>query len=396
MTTSRWRTRAKRAAQGLGALLVVAIAVALVVGWSGFGKAASGARLERMKRSPEWKDGVFVNPQPIINDLGKMFGEMWHMSEHVSPDPPIHFPPVDPSRFRTPPASGLRVTWFGHSSTLIEIDGHRVLTDPMWSERATPIPGFGPKRWFAPLIALGDFPKIDAVVISHDHYDHLDRGTIVAMKDWDTTFVVPLGVGAHLEYWGVPASRIVELDWWQKTRVRELDIVCTPSRHASGRHVLDRDTTLWASYAFVGSAHRAYFSGDTGVFPAMTDIGERYGPFDVTLIETGQYGSGWPDWHIGPEQAVTAHGMLRGRVLFPIHWALLGLAYHGWTEPIERTLAATSSENVTVVAPRPGESVEPAAPPPVERWWPNIPWKTGAESPIVSSGMGPTAESERH
>jgi L-ascorbate metabolism protein UlaG (beta-lactamase superfamily) len=295
---------------------------------------------------------------------------------------------IDPQRFATQPATGLRVTWLGHSSILIEVDGHRVLTDPVFSPRVTPVGFVGPKRYYAPLIELGKLPGLDAVVISHDHYDHLDYGTIAAMKDWNTTFIVPLGVGAHLAYWGVPEARIVELDWWERHKIRGLEIVCTPARHASGRtQIFDRDSTLWAGYALIGPQHRAYYSGDTGLFPAMKDIGARLGPFDVTMIETGQYHRSWPDWHIGPEQAVLAHQLVRGRVMMPVHWALFTLAYHGWTEPAERVLAAASNSSVTVVVPKPGESIEPAVLPAPTRWWPSVPWDSAAQSPIVSSQM---------
>jgi L-ascorbate metabolism protein UlaG (beta-lactamase superfamily) len=276
----------------------------------------------------------------------------------------------------------------GHSSLLIEIDGYRVLTDPVWSHRASPLGWVGPDRWYGPLIALDELPSIDAVVISHDHYDHLDHGTIAAMKGpaWErTTFVVPLGIGAHLAHWGVPEARIAELDWWQQTRVRDLTIVCTPARHASGRLLVDNDSKLWAGYALIGSRRRAYFSGDTGLFPAMKEIGARFGPFDLTMIEVGEYNRAWPDWHIGPEQAVTAHQLVRGRLLLPIHWGLFRLAYHTWTEPIERVLVAARAAGVTLAIPRPGQSFEPAAPPPVERWWPDLPWQTAQEHPVVST-----------
>ena len=225
------------------------------------------------------------------------------------------------------------------------------------------------------------------MVISHDHYDHLDYTTLSAMKDWDTRFVVPLGVGAHLAYWGVPEARIVELDWWESTHVGTLEIVCTPTRHASGRTLFDKDATLWSGWALRGPAHRAFFSGDTGLFPALRDIGARLGPFDVSLLEVGQYGSGWPDWHMGPEQAVMAHQMLQARVLLPIHWALLTLAFHGWTEPIERTVVAAQAAGVTLAMPRPGESFEPDALRGPSRWWPEVPWQSAAQSPIVSSQM---------
>ncbi|MEQ1693331.1 MAG: MBL fold metallo-hydrolase, partial [Gemmatimonas sp.] len=295
---------------------------------------------------------------------------------------------IDPSRFAQLPPSGLRVTWMGHSTTLVEIDGARVLLDPVWSTRPTPLAGIGPARWYPPLIALDQLPRIDAVLISHDHYDHLDAPTVRTLAATGALFVVPLGVGAHLEYWGVPSGRIVELDWWDSTRIAALTIVSTPARHASGRMVFDKDATLWTGYAVIGATHRVYYSGDTGLFPAMRDIGARYGPFDCTLIEAGQYHRSWPDWHIGPEQAVQAHALVRGRVMLPVHWGLFRLAYHGWTEPIERVMAAAALSGAAVATPRPGESVEPTLPLVTTRWWPVLPWQTAQQHPIVSSQNG--------
>jgi L-ascorbate metabolism protein UlaG (beta-lactamase superfamily) len=226
------------------------------------------------------------------------------------------------------------------------------------------------------------------VAISHNHYDHLDEGTLRRMKDWDARFVVPLGVGARLLRWGIPAARITELDWWERLRVGDVEVVSTPARHASGRGLLDKDRTLWTSYAFVGPRHRVYFSGDTGMFPGFREIGERLGPFDLTMIESGAYNRAWPDWHLGPEQAVEAHGMVRGRTLLPIHWGLFDLAAHAWTEPVERVLAAAKGTGTSVVVPRPGQSVEPEAPPPFQRWWPDLPWHTAAEAPIRATLNG--------
>ncbi len=377
-----------------GAGIVLALTVGLVAAWASLGKRATGPRRTRMEGSAEWHEDHFVNPQPLINDARAMLSGLFRSSPFTSPQGPVPVATGGGTRFATPPPTGLRVTWFGHSSTLVEIDGHRVLTDPVWSERASPIPGVGPRAWYAPPLALADLPPIDVVVISHDHYDHLDRRTIVALDDasrnhgWNTTFVVPLGIGAHLAYWGVPDARIVELDWWQQTRAGDLEIVCTPARHASGRMVIDNDAKLWSGWALLGPRHRVYYSGDTGLFPAMRDIGARLGPFDLTMIEAGQYGRGWPDWHLGPEQAVVAHGLVRGKVMLPVHWGKFVLAYHGWTEPIERVLAAGERAGATILSPKPGESVEPEAAPPRQHWWPTLPWKTAAEDPIVSTQLG--------
>jgi L-ascorbate metabolism protein UlaG (beta-lactamase superfamily) len=383
---ARWRRWLGRAALGAGAIIVLAVGVALIAGWRAFGHRAEGPRLARMQRSPQWQGGRFVNPQPLRNDGWAMVKGAVNASPHTSPAQPPPAVTGDRRRFATTPATGLRVTWLGHSTLLVELDGHRVLTDPVWSERASPFGAVGPRRWYPPPIALGELPPLDAVVVSHDHYDHLDERTVSALAAAQgVPFIVPLGLGAHLAAWGVPEARIVELDWWERTEVGGLTIVCTPARHASGRMLVDNDAKLWAGYALVGPHHRAYFSGDTGLFPAMRAIGERLGPFDLTMIEVGQYDRAWPDWHIGPEQAVAAHSLVRGRVLLPIHWGLFPLAYHGWTEPIERALLAARRAGATLLVPRPGQSVEPEAPPPFERWWPDVPWQTAEQHPVVST-----------
>jgi L-ascorbate metabolism protein UlaG (beta-lactamase superfamily) len=362
-------------------LLVVAVAIASC---KPLGGCATGARLERMKKSPEWQGSHFENPQPIVNDTWGALANLSKRDPNIVPQSSPSTVTIEPSRFATPPPSGLRVTWLGHSTVLLEIDGHRFLTDPVWSERAGPVAFAGPARWFPPLIALKDLPPLDAVVLSHDHYDHLDYATIVALKDRDLTFVAPLGVGAHLERWGVPPNRIVELDWWDSRTFGDLTLWASPARHASGRMLIDDGAKLWAGYAFLGARHRVYYSGDTGLCPALRTIGERLGPFDLTMIEIGQYDQAWPDWHLGPEQAIEAHRRVRGAVMLPVHWGLFALASHGWTEPIERTLAAGHDAGAVVVTPRPGQSVEPTEERPQERWWPDLPWRTEAEYPIVA------------
>jgi L-ascorbate metabolism protein UlaG (beta-lactamase superfamily) len=273
-----------------------------------------------MQKSPEWQGSHFENPQPIVNDTWAAVVTLFRRDPNVRPRSRPSTDPVEPARFAAPPPSGLRVTWLGHSTTLIEIDGHRFLTDPVWSERVGPTGFAGPKRWFPPLLALRDLPPLDAVLLSHDHYDHLDYATIVALKDRNLIFVAPLGVGAHLERWGVPAAQIAELDWWDSRAFGDLTLWATPARHASGRTLLvDDGATLWAGYAFLGARHRVYYSGDTGLFPGLRTIGDRLGPFDLTMIEVGQYDRSWPDWHLGPEQAVEAHRRVRGAVMLPVH-----------------------------------------------------------------------------
>jgi L-ascorbate metabolism protein UlaG (beta-lactamase superfamily) len=385
-TTHRKRRRFLRAMAWLAFVLALAGVAAVASGWRAFGKRPWGERRARMERSPHWKHGRFQNPEPMHTDYLRAALDFVNKSKHTTPDGPVPVEPIDARRFATPPATGLRVTWFGHSSFLVEIEGRRLLLDPHWGARTSPMTWAGPKRWYGPLIPLGELPPPDAVLISHDHYDHLDYPTMVAMKDWDTTFVVPLGVGAHLEYWHVPAHRIVELDWWEGTQVAGLDIVATPARHISGRTFGIGDAgTLWAGFAVLGRERRAFYSGDTGLFRGIKEIGDRLGPFDVTILEAGAYGRYWPDWHLGPEQAVRAHQLVRGNVLIPAHFGLFTLAYHAWTEPADRVLAAAAKAGVTAAVPKPGQSIEPLALPPLPKWWPELPGKTAEEDPIVSS-----------
>ena len=364
----------------------------LITGYTSFGKSPNGERLTKIKQSPQWHGNKFENPQPIWSDMKSAMMQSFRASPDATPQQTIPVVTNVKAALQQPSSRDLRVTWLGHSTSLIEVDGTRILLDPVWSERTSPVSWLGPKRWYKPLIPLAELPHIDAVLISHDHYDHLDRATIEAMKNWDTQFLVPLGVGAHLEYWGVAANKITELDWWDAKKVNDIEIVATPARHASGRLIPQSNKTLWSGFALIGPAHRVYYSGDTGYFPGFKDIGSWLGPFDVTLIETGQYNPFWPDWHLGPEQAVKAHQEVRGAVMIPVHWGLFELAPHSWTEPAERVLAAAKIAGVVVNMPKPGESIEPTRHTTVEKWWPQTAWKMASLSPIIATKNGNPTE----
>src|SRR5690242_20642873 len=300
--------------------------------------------------SPHFSHGKFHNtlPTPALKPANATDGllRQWHEQRHNGlPAGPV--PLVRDTTF--PAAAGeLAVTWFGHASALLEVDGQRVLVDPVWGERVSPSPTVGPTRLHPAPIALADLPPVDAVLISHDHYDHLDLPTVRFLLDHSqATFVVPLGIGEHLRTWGVPDRRIVELDWDESATVGELTLTCTEARHFSGRFFA-RDTTLWASWVVAGPRHKVFFGGDTGYTPAFAGIGARLGPFVLTLMPIGAYNEAWKAIHMDPEEAVLAHGDLGGRVLLPVHWATFNLAFHRWAEPVQRLLVAAEHSGVEV------------------------------------------------
>ena len=325
------------------------------------------------QRSPNFRDGVFVNLEPASLNIDREEQRLI-LSEIVggrtATRPAAAIPLATPeARAFEAPAGQIAVSWFGHSTALLEIDGYRVLTDPVWSERCSPSDVIGPGRMHPPPVPLEALPALDAIVVSHDHYDHLDIDTILALarSQW-APFVVPLGVGAHLRDWGIPDERIVELDWNEHAQIDELRLICTPARHFSGRF-LNRNGTLWASWAIIGPAHRAYFGGDTGYTKSFAEIGADHGPFDVTLMPVGAYNKVWPDIHMNPEEAVQAHVDVNGGLLVPIHWCTFRLAPHPWAQPIERLLDAADAAHVSVAVPKPGERVDPAATAQIEHWW---------------------------
>lgn len=318
--------------------------------------------------SKQWKDGKFHNPEPMKNDMWDALKRSFKRETDGLPSKPIPVIQVDPALLRTVPSSGLRLTWFGHSSSLLELDGARFLIDPVWSRRSSPVSWAGPERWYDPLIALDSLPELDAVLISHNHYDHLDRAAIKTLESRKPRYVVPLGLGRYLRDWGVDSTRITELDWWDSTHVAGVDIVSTPARHASGRGLLDYGKSLWMGFALHGPAHRAWYSGDTGPQKEFQEIGTRLGPFDLTLVECGQYDRAWPDWHMAPEQSLAAHRAVGGKVMVPMHWGMFRLAFHTWNDPVERLLAANADGLSTIHVPRPGQSLEPESFQ-TQEWW---------------------------
>ncbi|MFC1411568.1 MBL fold metallo-hydrolase [Streptacidiphilus sp. N1-12] len=274
--------------------------------------------------------------------------------------------------------NGLAVNWFGHSTALIEIEGKRILVDPVWSERCSPSQSVGPRRIHQPPVPLEELPRIDAVVISHDHYDHLDMRTVrtLARTRPELRFVVPLGVGAHLERWGIGPDRFDELDWEEEVEIDGLRLVSTSAQHFSGRGFAN-DGTLWSSWVIIGAEQRVFYSGDTGYFDGFVETGERYGPFDLSLIQVGAYSNHWRSVHMTPEEGVSTHldvnqGESGHGLLVPVHWGTFVLGLHDWSEPVERLCADADARGVQVVVPRPGERIEVANPPKLDHWWRDI------------------------
>lgn len=386
-TNQRLRqVRRRKIWQGLGLLLLIIAGALTAHLWSPLGASPKGERLARIQKSPHYKDGNFQNSLAIINSSFWELTKAYTSNTATALYPKAPIPVVKPT-FKEPAPAGLRVTWLGHSTFIVAIDGVRVLVDPVFGPTASPSPYVGPKRYHPPPLTVKELPKIDAIVISHDHYDHLDEPTIRELNGLGAKFFVPLGVGSHLEFWDVPVADIVELDWWQSGKVGEVELVATPARHASGRGLLDQNTTQWAGWAMIGTQHRVFYSGDTGMFPGFKEIGDKLGPFDVTMFELGAYSGLWPDWHLGPEQALQAHLDVKGKMLLPVHWGTFNLALHNWTEPIERVRAGAAGKDISYITPKPGETIDLAAPPAPKQWWEKVPWRTAAEAPVVASGM---------
>ncbi|WRP06017.1 MBL fold metallo-hydrolase [Rossellomorea aquimaris] len=352
----------------LTALIVIAFLV--VRFYPAFGEKPS---LERVQSSPQHSKGSFKNPIPTSMDTSfstslTMIRDLMKKNTNRKPKydiPIVTFPSLDH------PYPVTNVTWFGHSASMIEIDGKRLLLDPMFGRAPSPFSWIGGKRFSKDLpFQLEQLPSIDAVIFSHDHYDHLDYGTIRKLQDKVKQFFVPIGVRSHLERWGIHPDHIVELDWWDEVEWNGLTLACTPARHFSGRSLHDRNATLWCSWCIIGNSSRIFFSGDSGYGPHFKEIGRVYGPFDLSLMECGQYDTRWAPIHMLPEETVQAHIDVKGKQLLPIHWGAFTLSFHEWTDPIKRVTKSGAEQGVSVVTPRIGETFPVGSDSyPSSKWW---------------------------
>ncbi len=344
-----------------------------------FGGKSSEERKRSYEKSGHFEEGKFVNLVPTSMDMNFKtgVGVFWDFikgNPNRQPKNNVPVEKIDSLTIVSKSDTITRLTWFGHSAFLLEIDGKNILLDPMLGESPAPHPTFGAKRYSKELpIEIEKLPRIDAIVISHDHYDHLDYGSIMKLKDKVDQFYMPLGVGVHFEAWGIPKEKIHELNWWDELKQGDLTFTCTPARHFSGRGINDRFATLWSSWIIQSPSKKIFFSGDSGYGPHFKEIGEKYGPFDFTMMECGQYNEKWSNIHMMPEETVQAFIDVKGGTLMPIHWGAFTLALHSWKDPIDRVTTEAKRLSVPITTPKIGQSIVLEQPVIFDyKWWKEI------------------------
>ncbi len=357
----------------VGLILAIVIISAILLKISPqFGKAASKVQQEEYAKTSHFKKGRFSYQIPTTVGAPDWdgFKKMIKGNPRGKPGKAFQIKKLDPKLVFTP-SSDNQFIWFGHSTFLLKMDGKNILLDPMFGGTSGPFSWLGPKRYYNEFpLDIEQMPFIDAVIISHDHYDHLDYGSIQKLKGKVGHFYVPLGVANHLLHWGIAEDKISEFDWWDETSLDGIKLVCAPARHFSGRRVFDRNTTLWCSWIIKGKEKNIYFSGDSGYGPHFKKIGDKFGPFDIALMECGQYNLNWHLIHLLPEETVQATVEVSAKVVMPIHWGAFTLAMHDWDEPPIRLLKKAAELNVLVSTPHIGEIVDLDKPEAFQRdWW---------------------------
>jgi len=338
---------------------------------------AQKEREARIQSSPQFQNGKFVNPNGVALKLFSK--ETWDVAkdyiftERIDPKPLVdpHIHRLHPEQWKNHQAEDFYFSWLGHSSLLISMESQRILIDPVLEERASPFSWIGPRRFHPSPITAGELPDIDVVLITHDHYDHLEKATLVAIKKKVARFIVPLGIGSLLENWGINSSKITELDWWESYSSGSLTFYATPAVHYANRGLLDTNQRLWCSWSVLGEKKKAFISGDSGYFNGFRNIGERLGPFDVTFLKIGAYSDKgtWRALHMTPEEAGQQHLDVKGQLLVPLHWATFDLALHPWYEPVERLVTFSEQESIILVTPKVGEKIKLRGQPNTDHWW---------------------------
>jgi len=344
-----------------------------------FGGKASKEQIEAYGKTGHFENGIFLNDEPMEMEINchsvtQMLKETMEPDPNVSPKVDIKVQKISRESIQQKLDSVVRITWFGHSTLLIEMDSKKLLIDPIFSQYAAPHPLLGRKRYNSQMpITIEELPQINAVFISHDHYDHLDYESIKKLKAKVNHFFVPLGVANHLKYWGIDEKRITEMDWWQELSWENMEIAFTPSRHMSGRGLGDQSTTLWGSWVFKGNHKNIFYSGDGGYGKHFAEIGNKYGPFDMGIMECGQYNKLWADVHLMPEQTIQASIDVKAKRIIPVHWGAYTLATHSWTDPIERVTTEAIKMNIPIATPKIGEPIYLKDSTKVfDNWWTNF------------------------
>jgi len=355
-------------------LMTVLVGGLIVASAAGIVSCATHKVTPDYETSEQFHDGQFQNQREIqLGGFANTAKILWrYLTEkrfNTVPEDELNVQMITPQQLAKPQGAAPVIYRLGHSSLLLQVKGENWLIDPVFAERASPFSWVGPKRFHAPPIALDALPEIRGVIISHDHYDHLDAASIKVLAQQDIHFIVPLGLGRYLTRWGVEDAYITELDWWQDTRVGALQLTATPAQHFSGRGLNDTNQTLWASWVIDSGDHRLFYSGDSGYFDGFKTIGERFGPFDLTMIENGAYNELWRDVHMSPEESLQAHLDLKGKVMMPVHNGTFDLAMHPWFEPLDRIFDLAWEASVSLALPKIGEAYQVGGPRSQRLWW---------------------------
>lgn len=338
-----------------------------------FGRLPKEERQKRIISLPNYKNGAIENqsPTPALPEDVSYWMVIKEMIKGNAPSIPKSAIPHETPDFNT--SEKLKITWFGHSSYLIQVGGINILVDPVFSKRTSPFQFLGTKNFLGTdFLNLEDLPNLDIILITHDHYDHLDYNSILKLRDKTSQFVTSLGVGAHLEHWGIPSNQITELAWGEEiSPLVNINFTAAPARHFSGRR-FKRNQTLWSSFILKTKNNNIYLGGDSGYDEHFKVIGETYGPFDLAILECGQYNKMWPLIHMFPEEVVQASIDLNARTLLPVHWGKFKLALHDWDEPIKRLTKKADELHFPIITPKIGETFTLEENQPSSQWWINL------------------------